>query len=168
MHERPGLSSSFGKRDSIHHHLLEVTSETATAPDLRRKPLYATPSGWRWRIDSVFRQASKSGRGGAEKIRCPWKIFVGKGFAARTSTKLAAPEETTPRTKWSGPLKWHNNETYPFNKEAQLKLNNHKITHFLNVTLCLKSVCSWSGPLSCQVCIYIYMYMIMYIYIYIS
>ena len=42
-----------GKRDSIHHHLLEVTSETATVLELRRKPLYTTPSGWWWCIQSV-------------------------------------------------------------------------------------------------------------------
>ena len=34
------------KRDSVHHHLLEAISETATVLELRRKLLYATPSGW--------------------------------------------------------------------------------------------------------------------------
>ena len=44
-----------GKRDSIHHHLLEGTFETATVLELREKPLYSAPSGWWWCIDSVFR-----------------------------------------------------------------------------------------------------------------
>ena len=44
-----------GKRDSIHHHLLKVTLETATVPELRQKLLYTTPSGWWWYTDSVFR-----------------------------------------------------------------------------------------------------------------
>ena len=44
-----------GKRDSIHHHLLEVIFETATVPESRQKLLYTTPSGWWWRIESVFR-----------------------------------------------------------------------------------------------------------------
>ena len=44
-----------GKRDSIHHHLLETISETAHVLELRQKLLCATPSGW-WRcIESVFR-----------------------------------------------------------------------------------------------------------------
>ena len=38
----------YGKRDSIRHHLLEVTFETATVPELRQKLLYTTPSGWWW------------------------------------------------------------------------------------------------------------------------
>ena len=44
--------SSGGKRDSIHHHLLEVIFETATVPELRQTILYTTPSGW-WRIESI-------------------------------------------------------------------------------------------------------------------
>ena len=31
--------SKSGKKDSIHHHLLEVIFETATLPELRQKPL---------------------------------------------------------------------------------------------------------------------------------
>ena len=37
-----------GKRDSIHHHLLEATSETANVLELRQKLLYTTLSGWWW------------------------------------------------------------------------------------------------------------------------
>ena len=44
-----------GKRDSIHHHLLEVIFETATLPELGLKLLYTTSSGWWWCIESVFR-----------------------------------------------------------------------------------------------------------------
>ena len=44
-----------GKRDSIHHHLLEVTFGTATVSELRQRLLYTTPSGWWWCIESVFR-----------------------------------------------------------------------------------------------------------------
>ena len=36
------------ERDSTHHHLLEVTSETVTVPELRQKLLYTNPSGWWW------------------------------------------------------------------------------------------------------------------------
>ena len=44
------------KRDSIHHHLQEVTCETATVLEWRQKLLYTTPSGWWWRcIKSFFR-----------------------------------------------------------------------------------------------------------------
>ena len=32
--------SEYGKRDSVHDHLLEATSEAATAPESRQKPLY--------------------------------------------------------------------------------------------------------------------------------
>ena len=35
----------FGKRDTIHHHLLEVTSKAEAVPEL----------GWWWCIDSLFR-----------------------------------------------------------------------------------------------------------------
>ena len=58
-----------GKIHSIHHHLLEVTFETATVLGLRDKSFYTTPSGWWWwwwwcvvvvvvvvYIDSVFRE----------------------------------------------------------------------------------------------------------------
>ena len=45
-----------GKRDSIHHHLLEAVSESANVPELRQKLLYTTPSGLWWCINSVFRQ----------------------------------------------------------------------------------------------------------------
>ena len=34
-----------GKRDSIHHHLLEVIFETATVPELRQKLLYPPLGG---------------------------------------------------------------------------------------------------------------------------
>ena len=34
---RAKLEMTVGKRDSIHHHLLEVAFETATAPELRQK-----------------------------------------------------------------------------------------------------------------------------------
>ena len=46
-----------GKRDSIHHHLLDVILETATVPELRQKLLHTNLSGWWWwwRIESVFR-----------------------------------------------------------------------------------------------------------------
>ena len=45
----------FGKRDSVHHHLLEAISETANVPELRQKLLYTTPSGcWRC-IKSLLR-----------------------------------------------------------------------------------------------------------------
>ena len=44
-----------GKRDSIHHHLLEAVSETANVLESRQKLLYTTPSGWWWRcIEPVF------------------------------------------------------------------------------------------------------------------
>ena len=47
---------AFGKRDSLHHHLLEAVSETANVLELRQKLLYTTPSGWWWWcIESVFR-----------------------------------------------------------------------------------------------------------------
>ena len=48
-----------GKRDSIHHHLLEAVSETADVLESRQKPLCTTPSGWWWWwwwcIESFFR-----------------------------------------------------------------------------------------------------------------
>ena len=55
-----GLGDYFkklGKTDSIHHHLLEVTSETANVQELKQKLLYTTTSGWWWCwcIESVFR-----------------------------------------------------------------------------------------------------------------
>ena len=50
-----GVRAVPGKRDSIHRHLLEVISETATVPELRQKLLYTTPSGWWWCIESVSR-----------------------------------------------------------------------------------------------------------------
>ena len=37
-----------GKRDSVHHHLLEVIFETATVLELRQKLPHTTPSGWWW------------------------------------------------------------------------------------------------------------------------
>ena len=40
--------NNIGKRDSIHHHLLEVSFETATVPELKQKLLSTTPSGWWW------------------------------------------------------------------------------------------------------------------------
>ncbi len=46
-----------GKTDSIHHHHhLKGDFETATVLELRQKPLYTTPSGWWWCIESVFRE----------------------------------------------------------------------------------------------------------------
>ena len=36
----------YGKRDSVHHDLLGVISETATVPEFRQQLLYITPSGW--------------------------------------------------------------------------------------------------------------------------
>ena len=51
-----------GKRDSIHHHLLEAISETAKVLELRQKFLYTTPSGWWWWwwwIKSFFRRRPK-------------------------------------------------------------------------------------------------------------
>ena len=39
---------AIGKGDPIHHHLLDVISETATMLESRQKPLYTTPSGWWW------------------------------------------------------------------------------------------------------------------------
>ena len=44
-----------GKRDSIHYHLLEAISETATVLKLRQKLLYSTPSGLGGGIKSFFR-----------------------------------------------------------------------------------------------------------------
>ena len=44
-----------GKRDSIHHHLLETVSKTANVLELRQKLPYTTPSGWWWCIKSFFR-----------------------------------------------------------------------------------------------------------------
>ena len=48
----------YGKRDSIHRHLLEAVSETANVLELRQKLLYTTPSGWWWWwcIESVLRR----------------------------------------------------------------------------------------------------------------
>ena len=37
-----------GKRDSIHHHLLEAISETANVLELKQKLLYTIPFGWWW------------------------------------------------------------------------------------------------------------------------
>ena len=46
----------YGKRDSIHHHLLEGIFGDETLPELRQKPLHTTPLGWWWWcINSVFR-----------------------------------------------------------------------------------------------------------------
>ena len=46
-----------GKRDAIHHHLLEATSETTNVLELRQQLLYTTPSGWWWWcIKSLFRR----------------------------------------------------------------------------------------------------------------
>ena len=38
----------YGKKDSIHHHLLEAVSKTANVLELRQKLLYTTPSRWWW------------------------------------------------------------------------------------------------------------------------
>ena len=43
-----------GKTDSIHHHLLEAISETATVLEFRQGFLYTPPSGWWWCLESVF------------------------------------------------------------------------------------------------------------------
>ena len=43
---------SHGKRDSIHHHLLDIISETATVLELTQKPPYTTPSESRCRPDN--------------------------------------------------------------------------------------------------------------------
>ena len=51
-------NTKYGKTDSIHHHHLKGNFETATVPELRQKPLYTTPSGWWWCIESVFRKYS--------------------------------------------------------------------------------------------------------------
>ena len=51
-----------GKRDSIHHHLLETISETANALELRQQLLHTTPSGW-WGIKSLFRDEGVHDRG---------------------------------------------------------------------------------------------------------
>ena len=37
------------------HHLLDAISETANVQELRQKLLHTTPSGWWWRIESLFR-----------------------------------------------------------------------------------------------------------------
>ena len=50
-HHLHGLG--LGKRDSIHHHLLEPISETANVVESKRKLLYTTPSGWWWCIHPV-------------------------------------------------------------------------------------------------------------------
>ena len=54
-----------GKRDSLHHHLLEAVSETANGLELRQKLLYTTPSEWWWRwcIKSLFRTPGCSAEG---------------------------------------------------------------------------------------------------------
>ena len=39
---------SLGKIDSIHHHLLQTISETATVLELKQKLLYTTSSEWWW------------------------------------------------------------------------------------------------------------------------
>ena len=41
-----------GKRDPIHHHLLETISEAANVLELRQKLLYTTPSGW-WKVYKI-------------------------------------------------------------------------------------------------------------------
>ena len=43
------------KTYSVHPHILKVIFETATVTLLRQKPLYTTPSEWRWCLESVFR-----------------------------------------------------------------------------------------------------------------
>ena len=48
----PCGESLHGKTDSIHHHLLEVISETANVLESRQTFLYTTPSGWWWCIES--------------------------------------------------------------------------------------------------------------------
>ena len=49
VHDAHGTACCFlGKRDVIHHDLLEATSETATVLEWRQKPLYTTPSCSRW------------------------------------------------------------------------------------------------------------------------
>ena len=50
MEPRPALDINdiWEERDSIHHHLLEGTFETATATELGEKLLYTNPSGWWW------------------------------------------------------------------------------------------------------------------------
>ena len=47
----PGNMTSItelGNIYSIHHHLLELTFETANVLELKQQPLYTTPSGWWW------------------------------------------------------------------------------------------------------------------------
>ena len=52
-------TSSTGRRDSRHHHLLEAMSGTANVLALRQRLLYTTPSGWWWWcIESLFRSMS--------------------------------------------------------------------------------------------------------------
>ena len=46
-----GTAYDSGKRDSMHHHLLEVAVERQK---LRQKLLYTTPSGWWWWYICVY------------------------------------------------------------------------------------------------------------------
>ena len=68
------------KSDSIHHHLLEVTCETANVLELKQKLLYTTPSGWWWCIESVFRILAMAYDGETSQAlvwyRAPCKIHV--------------------------------------------------------------------------------------------
>ena len=47
-HGRGHASGNIGKRDSMHHPLLETVSETASVLELRQRLLYTTPYGWWW------------------------------------------------------------------------------------------------------------------------
>ena len=78
-----------GKRDSIHHHLLEVTFETTNVLESRQQPLYTNPSGWWWWwwwcIESVFRRMSC--------VSCT--LWVSLGVSVRP---VAAPGSRRPRS----------------------------------------------------------------------
>ena len=52
-----------GKRDSIHHHLLEAASKTANELEFRQKLPNATPSGW-WLVVVCGGGGSGGGGGG--------------------------------------------------------------------------------------------------------
>ena len=72
-------ASTSGKRDSIHHHLLEAMYEATYMLELRQKLLYTTPSGWWWWcIGSVFRTSEASNSG------ILTREFLARTLAART------------------------------------------------------------------------------------
>ena len=72
----PANNKNTGKRDSIHHHLLEAIPETANVLELRQKLLYTTPSGWWLCIESVFRNTIGDAQQSLARLMWNFRLFA--------------------------------------------------------------------------------------------